>query len=143
MSPFLKKLSTWKRNTIQIFGLLKLLNYLMSPDIFWENTVFVSEIWLENFFKDAKQIFNCIDLENWYSKRIFFKIFIKILIAPHKKQSWNWFSKKKLLHRDLQSNNLNNSFLKNADCKCIYQSLVTLSAYLHKMQTGNVFTKVW
>ena len=34
---------------------------------FW---IFVSEIWLEEFFKDAKQIFNYIDLENWYSKKI-------------------------------------------------------------------------
>jgi hypothetical protein len=34
---------------------------------FW---MFVSEIWLEEFFKDAKQIFNYIDLENWYSKKI-------------------------------------------------------------------------
>ena len=34
---------------------------------FW---IFVSEIWIEEFFKDAKQIFNYIDLENWYSKKI-------------------------------------------------------------------------
>ena len=40
-------------------------------------------IFKENFLK--------IDLQ-----RIFVKIFIKILIATHKKQSWNWFSKKNM-----------------------------------------------
>ena len=34
---------------------------------FW---IFVSEIWLEEFFKDAKQIFNYIDLDHWCSKKI-------------------------------------------------------------------------
>ena len=34
---------------------------------FW---IFVSEIWIEEFFKDAKQIFNYIDLENWFSNKI-------------------------------------------------------------------------
>ena len=34
---------------------------------FW---MFVSEIWLEESFKDAKQIFNYIDLDNWCSKKI-------------------------------------------------------------------------
>ena len=40
---------------------------------------------------DIQRKFLKIDLQ-----RIFVQIFIKILIAPHKKQSWNWFSKQNI-----------------------------------------------